>query len=40
MPLLEAIELYDRLKNENSTPLIKMMMDDIWFFTDGLTKDY
>lgn len=40
MPLTEAKEFYARLKTENPNSLVKIAMDDIWFFTDGLTKDY
>lgn len=43
MSLEQAKEFYRELKevcksSENS--LMKIAMDDIWFFTDGLTKDY
>ena len=40
MTLAEAKELYDNLKKETSCTMIKIAMEDIWFFTDGLTKDY
>lgn len=40
MSLDEAKEFYNKLKKEDSCTLIKMAMDDIWFFTDGLKKDY
>lgn len=51
MPLDEAKELYkklaeecDKLKKEGKQPrdyaVLTIAMDDIWFFTDGLQKDY
>lgn len=40
MSLEEAKELYEKLKEEESNTLVKIAMDDIWFFTDGLQKDY
>lgn len=40
MTLAEAKELYEKLKAEPSNTLMAASMDDIWFFTDGLTKDY
>lgn len=40
MSLEEAKELYEKLKNEAPSALIKIAMEDIWFFTDGLTKSY
>ena len=51
MPLEEAKEFYkrlneecDRLKAEGKPPsdytILGIAMDDIWFFTDGLQKDY
>ena len=51
MSLEEAKEFYkklneecDRLKKEGKPPsdytILKIAMDDIWFFTDGLQKDY
>ena len=40
MTLAEAKELYGQLKAEPSNTLVADSMDDIWFFTDGLTKDY
>lgn len=40
MPLDEARDMYNRLKNEKPCAIVKIVMDDIWFFTDGLTKDY
>lgn len=41
MTLAEAKEFYEHLKVESkSNPVLAIAMDDIWFFTDGLTKDY
>ena len=40
MALAEAKELYEKLKAEPSNTLVKDTMGDIWFFTDGLTRDY
>ena len=51
MPLEEAKEFYkrlneecDRLKEEGKPPstyrILRNAIDDIWFFTDGLQKDY
>lgn len=51
MPLEEAKEFYkklneecDRLKKEGKQPcdytILRIAIDDIWFFTDGLQKDY
>ena len=51
MPLDEAKEFYknlneecDRLKKEGKQPrdytILRIAMDDIWFFTNGLQKDY
>ena len=51
MPVDEAKELYkkfneecDRLKKEGKQPrdymLLKIAIDDIYFFTNGLQKDY
>ena len=40
MPLEEAKELYDKLKVEPPSTLVKIAMEDIWFFTDGLKKNY
>lgn len=43
MPLKEAKEFYEKLKEENKrnpSTILKISMDDIWFFTDGLTRDY
>lgn len=43
MPLEEAKKFYEMLKAENKAkpnPLLRIAMNDIWFFTDELTKDY
>ena len=43
MSLEEAKEFYEKFKAESKkTPcaILKIAMEDIWFFTDGLQKDY
>lgn len=40
MPLVEVKEFYEQLKAEAPSTIVKIAMDDIWFFTDGLQKDY
>lgn len=43
MSLKEAKEFYEKLKEESKKApcvILKIAMDDIWFFTDGLQKDY
>ena len=43
MSLEEVKEFYEKLKEENKrapSAILKISMDDIWFFTDGLTKSY
>lgn len=43
MSLEEAKEFYEKLKEEskkNPSTILKISMDDIWFFTDGLKRDY
>ena len=40
MRLKEATELYVKLKQEAPSAIVKIAMDDIWFFTNGLKKDY
>lgn len=43
MLLEQAAEFYKELKEvckNTKNSLLKIAMDDIWFFTDGLTKDY
>ena len=43
MSLEEAKEFYEILKAENKArpnTLLRIAMNDIWFFTDELTKEY
>lgn len=43
MSLEESKEFYEKLKLESkksNSSILKIAMDDIWFFTDGLKKDY
>ena len=40
MSLEEAKEFYEKLKEEAPGALVKSAREDIWFFTDGLKKDY
>lgn len=40
MSLKEAKEFYEKLKAEAPNALVKIAMDDIWFFTDGLKRNY
>ena len=43
MSLDEAKEFYEQLKEESKkapSTILKIAMEDIWFFTDGLQKDY
>jgi hypothetical protein len=43
MPLKEAKEFYEKLQEEskeNPSTILKIAMEDIWFFTDGLQRDY
>ena len=43
MSLKEAKEFYNKLKEEsknNPSTILKISMDDIWSFTDGLKRDY
>ena len=40
MSLEEAKEFYEKLKKEAPSAFVKIAMDDIWFFTDGLKRDY
>lgn len=43
MSLEEAKEFYEKLKEESKkapSTILKVAMDNIWFFTDGLQKDY
>jgi ClpP class serine protease len=43
MSLEEAKEFYEQLKEESKkapSTILKIAMDDVWFFTDGLQRDY
>ena len=40
MSLEEAKEFYEKLKKEAPSAIVKIAMDDIWFFTDGLKRNY
>lgn len=40
MTLAEATEFYEQLATSPVNTLVGIAMDDIWFFTNGLTKDY
>lgn len=40
MSLAESKEMYEKLKAEPPNALVKIAMEDIWFFTNGLMKDY
>ena len=40
MSLEAAKEFYRQLKEEAPSALVKIAMDDIWFFTDGLKRNY
>ena len=40
MSLKEAKEFYEKLKTEASNALVKIAMEDVWFFTDGLKRNY
>ena len=40
MSLEEAKEFYGKLKEEAPSAIVKTAMEDIWFFTNGLQKDY
>lgn len=40
MLLVEVKEFYEKLKAEAPSTIVKIAMEDIWFFTDGLQKDY
>ena len=43
MSLEEAKEFYGKLKEESKrkpSTILKIAMEDIWFFTDGLQRDY
>ncbi len=40
MSLEEAKSFYEKLKEEAPSALVKIALEDIWFFTNGLTRDY
>lgn len=40
MSLEEAKEFYGKLKEEAPSAIVKTAMEDIWFFTDGLKRNY
>lgn len=40
MTLAEVKEFYEKLKSEPPSTLVKIAMEEIWFFTDGLKKNY
>lgn len=40
MTLEEAKEFYEKLKAEAPNTLVKIAMEDVWFFTNGLKKNY
>lgn len=40
MTLEEAKEVYEKLKEEPPNTLVKIAMEEIWFFTDGLKNNY
>jgi hypothetical protein len=40
MSLADAKEFYEKLKAEAPSTIVKIAMEDIWFFTDGLQKNY
>lgn len=40
MSLAEAKEFYEKLKAEPPSTMVKIAMEEIWFFTDGLKKNY
>ena len=40
MSLEEAKEFYEKLNKEAPSALVKIAMEDIWFFTDGLKRNY
>lgn len=40
MSLEEAKKFYEELKKVKQSRLVAIAMDDIYFFTNGLTKDY
>ena len=41
MSLTESVRLYEEIKNSDCSGSMKnILLQDIWFFTDGLTKAY
>ena len=37
----EAKEMYEKIKNEKFDPAVKkILLDDIYFFTNNFTQDY
>ena len=40
MPLEEAKKFYEELKQVKQSRIIAIAMSDIYFFTNGLTRDY
>lgn len=41
MSLTEAAQLYEDIKNSDCSFNVKnILLQDIWFFTEGLTKAY
>ena len=40
MSLEEAKKFYKKLKEEAPSTLVKIAIEDIWFFTNGLKRDY
>lgn len=41
MSLTDAARFYEEIKNsEMSVSMKNILLQDIWFFTDGLTKAY
>ena len=36
----EAKKIYEGLKAEAPCSIVAVAMDDLWFFTNGLTQDY
>ena len=43
MFLDEAKKMYEDIKKDSKgkkDPIYKILLNDIWFFTNGLTKDY
>lgn len=40
MPLEEAKKFYEELRQVKNSHIVAIAMDDIYFFTNGFTKDY